>query len=366
MQNYGIFYNFVVILFMETKRSYIYGMLHNKIQMLEVIGLITSSLEEIGLTTSSPIPTDQSTEPPSPIPTDQPIGVPGQPTGAPTPFAVSFAAVQTIDDVSYQDYIDSKAECDSIIKQSIADMMFQISVDYITKFQVGSSSRITARTKSISNFRTEEDSITVAYEIQTFDTSVTYEELSKELNENVDNGNFDTKMHMYSEAANVPVLLNSTSTSVATIDITPTFAPSTAPNSSNNSKLSSGAIAGIVIASILVFGMTTSIVIFYLNSSKNDRSMDIERGVSESGGKIESDATYGRRITASVELLGLAGPTQSLSGATISMDQAERTRDGDVVNPIVDGNDRGVSEAGDKIASDATCGRGLTASVELL
>jgi len=192
---------------------------------------------------------------PSSTPSIRPSYGYGSPTPAPTKFnGVKFSASQTLNGITLSEYQQSQSAYDGILGEAIANSMKS---DLITSSNINSlqaaagSRRLDGSSDSgiyvlIRRRLTTSSSIALTYTVLTQSSSLTYEGLSSELKSSVSSGYFNTQLQSIASGEGYNTLAQCTSSSVSTVDETPTSSSS----SNKDDSLSGGAIAGIVIGSV--------------------------------------------------------------------------------------------------------------------
>jgi hypothetical protein len=149
---------------------------------------------------------------------------------------VAMKATQLVEGTRFADYKADEANYILVFKQAIAGCMDNVSIDDITYFNV-SAVLPTSQTRSLRADqegqerhwlrslierllqRAESNAVIIEYQTDVTLGGLTFDELSTQLKTSVEVGVFDELLHEFAEEANIPGLLNATSTEVVTINL---------------------------------------------------------------------------------------------------------------------------------------------------
>jgi hypothetical protein len=184
--------------------------------------------------------------------------------------SVKVDVKQTINGISFANYLADQATNDLVLKTSIAGCMDGITVDDVTDLVASAAAArraLQVRTRvNVQDHRAlQSDSIAVTYTILTV-SQLTSQQLFAQLNNNVNDGTFTILLR------NAAVNNNALSLTDASSDSTTNLTPENTDSQSDGDELSDGAIAGIVIGGV-VFLVLVAIVAWYFCARKSDSAV---------------------------------------------------------------------------------------------
>ena len=208
---------------------------------------------------------------PSAEPTAQPTAPSAKPsprpsTAYPTSAAastVAFNAAQTIDGISESTYNSQVTEYTATLKQSIAESMIGVLAENVINLVVISAPNSAAKFSAFSSHKLRTTATSAIYATYTVSvpTTMTYSDLTSQLDAAVTSGQFTTQLQHNAGVFGATGFATASSSSVAI-----TAVPS--DSSSSSSDLSTGAIIGIAVGGfcgLLIIGFVVYYLIF-LNS----------------------------------------------------------------------------------------------------
>lgn len=174
------------------------------------------------------------------------------------------------------EYQQSQSSYEGILAKAIANSMKS---DLITSSNINSFQAAAAGSRRLDDSSSDSDiyvlirrrlstssSIALTYTVLTQSSSLTYDGLSSQLKSSVSSGYFNKQLQSIASGEGYNTLAQCTSSSVSTVDETPTASPSQTPtvnpNDDDFSSLNDGARAGIVIGCVLG-GVLLGLCLYY-------------------------------------------------------------------------------------------------------
>lgn len=191
---------------------------------------------------------------------------------------VEFDAEQTINGISFSTYSANSSLYDTTLKETIAETMTGVNPGDIQDFTAAAAPArrlLQSYTTSVRmNGRTlSSDALATSYKVSVRNASLSYDELSTELTDAVESGEFDTLLTTNAQDNGATALVGATSDEVETQNLV-------TDSGSSDDGLSGGAIAGIVIGVLVGVALICG-AIYYVISNKDTSEAQVKLTSSE-------------------------------------------------------------------------------------
>jgi hypothetical protein len=192
------------------------------------------------------------------------------PTVSPV-VAVALSAVQVLNGIDYNTYMQSPTTNELALKQSIAASVSQATVENIVSFQVLANTRRKLQVSVESS-----NSITMTYVISLAYAGASYAAIANELNTSISTNKFDGYVNYYAGVSGATNLVGCTSSSVIT---TPVSSSSNGDNGFLNTGLSVVSFSFVISGACIVFGCVVWVLCWCGKRKRSGSSRDVSTGV---------------------------------------------------------------------------------------
>jgi hypothetical protein len=224
---------------------------------------------------------------------------------------VEFSASQTLTGISYDTFISDSSYALSV-SETVAACITGVTADMVTNVEATDPSATTSARPHV-YFRVHKsassDSVDISYLVSAYVMDATYESLTMELNENIENDVFNGYLTQYGNENGAYELAGVQASTASTTNVNSNSA-------ADDDNLSGGAIAGIVIGVIAFVVIVAAIIFFVVGGGFGTGSSSEKQVAAPATGS--SSSTYNKSAPAvqSNPVFGISAISNSKTAAT--------------------------------------------------